>query len=180
MFEKDNYAMLFREPIQVYSLFDDFGKAIYVNTSNDINQVVSQMLLEKQQSYLDQDYIEQLEKNVIYLCEGATQIKFGIFEYLLNGQPILNPDDVFNFVRSKGISYETTQYHWDFVRYGCNGCKVHNQHGQYEKLRNFRLSEAWMEYREDLEYSYQYNQTEFMVSKNFFVRFCCFNPSMVT
>lgn len=163
--------MLFDEAIKVRWLFDKYGKDIYLNASDQINSVVEKALLEKKQRYSGKSYLEQLEKNVVYLSEGSTQVQIGIIEYLINGQPILNPDDIFSFVRGKGMSHQTAQYHWEFVQNGCKGCPVHDQHGNYERLRNFRLSGDWADYLEELKYLYTYNQTTFMVSQNFFIGF---------
>lgn len=134
--------------------------------------VALQYLAEKQAMYQGSSYVEQIEKNAVYLLECSTVFVSTIAEYLCIGKPVLGESHIPFFVRSlRQQGLEMAEWQLAFIRTGCNGCPVHSRHGIWESLRTMRRTASKESYIEELEFTYIYHQMMFMISQTFLEAF---------
>ena len=131
-----------------YHLGLQFGEVVKSNTYSALAQ--------KQQAYSGESFVEQMEKNVIYMDVLTMQMEETAASYLCTGQPLLHPQEVAGYINSTCIlpALKIVPLHLKFIREGCTGCEVHHQHGRYSRLAEIRLSGDRSKYVETLEQSY--------------------------
>jgi hypothetical protein len=166
-------SVIFRNADQVRLFFDQWGNNLSLSLGDQLQASVKGFLSQKQQQYSGSAYLDQLEKNVIYLCEGTHNINLAMATYLVQGKPLLDPSAIPPFVEFIRIeqAQKAMPFHWNFVHEGCNSCLVHNDHQKYMALRCLRLAGMGEGYLEELEFSYQYFQATYMVSQNYLSAF---------
>ena len=88
-------------------------------------------------------------------------------QYLHVGIPILTDEMIGDFVNDVRITrpQETTLLHLGFVRNGCSGCSVHNEHFRYASLREIRKSDSKRKYITRLEQGCRYAQATYLWSQ---------------
>jgi hypothetical protein len=163
----------YREPGQVRLLLDQCGNEIFTKVGEQINSFCSRWLAEKQQSYRGDGYLEQLEKNVIYLQEGTRAVVQAIAHYLFTGEPLLRPEEIQEFDLSVRTtrSLLTTPYHLAYLRNDCTGCPVHDEHYRYLGLRKMRVCGDLVKYIDELEFCCRYFQATYMIGQNYLMAF---------
>jgi tetratricopeptide (TPR) repeat protein len=170
---KISTGITFQEARQVRLLFDQYGKEIAAKLGNQIKSTADQWLIEKQQFYKGEAYLDQIEKNAVYLEEGTLAVNLAIAQYLFQGEPVLGSDEISDFVLYTRVtqSQQTTPFHLNFIRSGCIGCPVHDQHSRYVGWRNMRLSGDWSQYMDELEFSCKYYQATYLMSQQYLTAF---------
>jgi hypothetical protein len=161
------------EIAQVRLLFDRCGSDVIYKNRDQIKSIAEEFVRQKQQEFRGDAYLDQIEKNAIYLREGTYALNRAIVRYLSQGEPILRPEEVADFVLQTRVLQpkQTTIHHLSFLREGCTGCPVHNDHSPYEALRQMRLSGDWSKYIDELEFCCKYFQASYVVSQLYLTAF---------
>lgn len=111
-------------------------------------------LAEKQRSYSGPAYLDQIEKNAVYLSESARLINAASAHYLCVGEPVLSSDEALAYAKCVGIDQarRTATLHLGYVRRGsCPGCEVCADHRRYTAWRDLRQLGDWPRYVEEME-----------------------------
>jgi len=121
---------------------------------------IANTLEEKRSQHLGDEYINQIEKNLIYGCEGTHQICEAIARFLVLGEPRLGPEvEILAYVESwRFKALPVVGRHLAFLRSGCSGCQVHPNHSRYQNLRKLRLSASFDRYFDEIEFCYKFYQ----------------------
>jgi len=162
----------FREEGQVRLLFDQYANAM-VDSVVEAGNKAKEYILEKRRDHRGDAYLDQLEKNSIYLSEGTYALCVAIAQYLAAGTPRLSQNQIMSYVLQTRMTQpqQSTPYHLNFLRQGCAGCPVHKDHGRYAELRELRLSGNQSEYLNELELACKYGQASFTLSQLFLAAF---------
>jgi hypothetical protein len=114
----------------------------------------------KRKQYPSSAYVDQIEKNAVYLYEVTMTINAAIIEYLSQGRPILPREQVPAFVKDTAIMrpQQTMLLHLNFIRHGCSGCQVHEEHTRYIPFPKLLLAGDLANYMKEMEYAYVYFQ----------------------
>lgn len=149
-----------------------FIEMIFVQLDDMVGDSVSSQVYEgledKQRSFNGPAYLDQIEKNAIYLAEGSRALGAAIAHYLCVGEPLLPPEHVGHFVFTTATiqAQHATLLHANYLRTGvCSGCQVHSEHHRYSEWRDLRQSGDWSKYTEEMEFSYVFNQSLFITGK---------------
>jgi len=125
-------------------------------------------LIEKQNNFIGEAYLDQIEKNAIYFYELASVFNLHSSKYLYLGQPILSAEDVEPFLSlQQNMALWTADQQVRIVRYGCSGCDIHDEHSLwvvYQGMRNVGDRPAYIE---ELEFACIQNRVFFMAGKYF-------------
>ncbi len=125
-------------------------------------------LVEKQNNFTEEAYVDQIEKNAVYFYELASICNLGSSRFLYLGQPILSAEEIGPFVSlQRGIALQTSDQQVRFIRYGCSGCDMHDEHGlwaDYQRMRNLGDRSVYIE---ELEFACIRNHVSFMASEYF-------------
>lgn len=116
-----------------------------------LKHFASSYLEEKKQNYDGLAYLEQLEKNYVYLEHCVATLSDHINLFLLGQENAPNTDkinDVLNQIRLSTRSESSA--HMKYLAFGCDGCDYHAGHTRYTKLRGLRLKDI-NAYVEELE-----------------------------
>ena len=131
-----------------------------------------QWLAKKQAQFSGAAYVDQLEKNSVYFRESAVVCDFATAEYLHDGKPLLQLDQVRQFVNNqKALSQATTRDHLKFVREGCGQCGSHWRHPQWQWMKDMRARQDHWAYLELLEYSSIVYCANYTTSEQFLLAF---------
>jgi hypothetical protein len=124
--------------------------------SDIVKSYVYGALAQKQEAFSGQAYLDQLEKNVIYMDVLAMRFRIVTAKYLCMGEPILSLQEIEPYVKSTCVkpALGASFLHLKFIREGCPGCDVHFHHGRYSWMLELRQSGDWSKYLEKLERSY--------------------------
>jgi hypothetical protein len=127
---------------------------------------VANTLKEMRSQHLGDEYINQIEKNLIYGCEGTHQICEAIARFLVLGEPRLGPEvEILAYVESwRFKALPVVGRHLAFLRSGCSGCQVHPDHARYQKLRTLRVSGPFDRYFDEMEFCYKFYQGSCIVA----------------
>lgn len=157
---------------QVRLLFDQYANAMIDNII-ETGVVAEEYVLEKQQRYKGKDYLDQLEKNSVYLTEATDAFCVAIAQYLKVGTPRLPQKKVMGYVLQIRMTQpqQSTPHHLNFLRHGCAGCPVHQGHYRYAKLRELRQSGNRSRYLDELKLVCKYSQASFTLSQLFLTTF---------
>lgn len=135
-----------------YQLHTQLGETIKANCYGS--------LVEKQKKHFGQEYISQLERNVIYLNLLARNFQVATASYLREGRQVIGAEAIENYMDTKCLmpSLEETPFHLAFLNQGCSGCRFHSVHHQYQYLKNFRKTLSLSDYVYELEPRYVYGK----------------------
>lgn len=160
---------ILQNPDQVHLLFDQIGGEIYDKKGKQVKDEVKWWLNSKRQSFSGQAYLDQIEKNAVYLSESTHALCHAITKYLSTGEPIIPRDQVAAYTQYTRInpSQYSQPYHLNYLRNGCMGCPVHSEHKRYAGWRELRLAGNWSTYIEEMEFSYQFFQATCIVSQSY-------------
>lgn len=148
-------------------LLEEIGVQITDAFGNKIAKEAKEGPEEKRRQYPAASYLDQIERNAIYLREGTVSLMMAMVEYLHSGDPILPPERILDFVNMTRVvrPQQTTLLHLNFIRNGCVGCEVHDEHAPYAQLRKMIVAGDFSAYREEMEFSYVYYQGTSMMSQ---------------
>jgi hypothetical protein len=119
-----------------------------------IKEDMADIIKGKRSNFQGNAYTEELEKNVVYLCEVRVYICSAITEFLMNMDARL-PGDA-QMLRSLFANYcNPTNYHLAYIRTDCLGCEVHSEHHRYDALRTLRSAGITHEYTKRVEEWYE-------------------------
>jgi len=125
-------------------------------------------LVEKQNNFTGEAYLDQIEKNAVYFYELASICNLDSSKYLFLGQPILTAEEVEPFVSlRRGIALQIADQQVRFIRYSCSGCDMHDEHSlwaDYQRMRNMGDRRVYVE---ELEFACIRNRVFFMTSEYF-------------
>ena len=125
-------------------------------------------IAEKQSEYTGDIYLEKIENNAVYLSEASFACLDVATEFLCQGKPIIDQQEIQPFVWSiRQNAFEPARMHQEYIRHGCNGCMVHNQHKYYSKLCESRISGSPKNYIEEIEFWCIWYQMKFLILQNF-------------
>jgi len=142
----------------------------YEQISSTVRTTALEWLAEKQRDYKGDAYLDQIERNAVYLGEGTSAVSFASAVYLCEGQPILrSQDEIFHFVfeTRTEMPQAIMPFQVNFIRFGCNGCPVHDQHQRWAGLQRLRRMANRADYIEELEFSCIYYQMTYLVGQSF-------------
>jgi hypothetical protein len=89
---------------QLRLVFDTVVNQLLEQENNFIENQVESWLLSKRQNYSGNNYIDQIERNAVYLTERSAFHRHQIATYLHEGKPTLqNEEDIAKFVEESGI-----------------------------------------------------------------------------
>ncbi len=134
-----------------------------------MQQAVS-WLFEKLELYygLSEMYLEKLEDNAVYLSEASWACLDVAAEYLCKGQPLIPLGEVGIFVWSiRHRAFHPSIRHQRYIRFGCQGCSVHDTHSRYQKLYKMRRNSSRQEYLDELQIWCLYHQLKFLIIQEF-------------
>ena len=136
------------------------------------------MLAQKKNDFLldQENFIRQMEKNIIYSAEGTMDVLKAIGVYIesdyrqLRDQPA---EDIVKFVQNVPAieSRARTEAHLDYLYDKCSGCKYHDQHTEYEDLKTLKVAGDNQQYIDELEFNYIYHQVQNMIVKQYLLVF---------
>jgi hypothetical protein len=132
-----------------------------------IKRSASSYIEEKKQGYAGLAYLEQLEKNYIYLDRCIVALIDHINSYLLGQEnaPIKDKVDVvLNEIRL-GTRSEAAA-HMKYLAFGCDGCDYHADHVRYSKVRDLRLRDM-KAYVEEMEFGCFFYKASLTLSQAF-------------
>lgn len=140
----------------------------YDNMRGELTESAVSYLVSKQMQHSGQAYYDQIEKNVIYLGEGAHFFLLMMTSYLCTGEPLVPASEVPSAAMStRQYALESSSYHLNFVRNGCRACPAHEDHSRWEGLRQLRETAKRDDYIEELEFSCVYYQLKFLITNSF-------------
>jgi len=156
---------------QVRLLFDQVRNQMPPEVDDQIRSMAKEGPELKRQQYSGGAYLDQVEKNAVYLREGTMAVNAAITEYLMHGQPILSPEEIPAFLTYTRVTrpQQTVLLHLNFIRNGCSGCDVHDEHGPYAAFRQLLLTGDSARYIDEMEFSYVYFQASCLVAQQFLV-----------
>jgi hypothetical protein len=130
----------FQSADEVRFLLEQIRNAMPPGLHDQIRTVAIEGPEKKRREYPPSAYLDQIERNAIYLFEGVKAVSAAIVRYLMYGEPILNMDQINPFVTHTSIvgPQQTTLLHVNYLRYGCTGCAVHQEHERYAEYRTLR------------------------------------------
>ncbi|HDD61444.1 MAG TPA: hypothetical protein ENF22_02805 [Chloroflexi bacterium] len=102
-------------------------------------------------------YIDELEREVVYNCEGVYALNEAIAQYLFHGSPDWDGIVVKNFDKKKCQRKinESVDFQLRFLNQGCNGCPYHEYHDRYLNLKGMKDAGEFG-YLEEMEFSSVY------------------------
>lgn len=159
----------FQSPDQVRWLLEEIGVQITEAFGDKIAKEAKEGPEEKRRQYPAASYLDQIERNAIYLREGTVSLMIAMADYLRSGSPMLPPDKILDFVNMTRVvrPQQTTLLHLNFIRNGCAGCEVHDEHAPYAQLRKMIVAGDFAAYTEEMEFSYVYYQGTNMMSQHY-------------
>lgn len=170
--------MLTLDSEQVSLIFDDYINGMPAGMLEKIRNDCLQDLASKKKGYKDRGYSVQLEKNMVYLAESTAFFYFYIALYLHSGEPRLFPADVANYVNDvrKSIIAPSQEITLDILKFIQNNSTDYDRDKQmsnrnWDSIRLLRLSDNVMQYDNELQYSYMFYQTTYVLSQNFLYGF---------
>ena len=127
-----------------------------------VKKQVRSWLREKRRSYSGSAYLDQMERNAIYLFERVRMRNATSAFYLQTGQPTVNnQEQAINYMRALEIeeAQEGARAHIQYVRTGtCPGCSHHGDHHRYAAYRKLRQTGSLSEYLDTVEFDAVYYQ----------------------
>ncbi len=136
----------------------------------ECHRVSLEYLRGKKLNYSGSDYIFQLEKNVVYLCEASRHIARETATYVCYGTPQLAASMVPQYVDGlRAGAIAATRAHQAFLQTGCTGCEYHAGHARWSNLKAKRDRGTLAEYIDELEFCLVWYQDLFQVTQNFAV-----------
>lgn len=152
----------------IHVILANFCGNVYDKFDNIIKSEINSWFKEKRNNYGNEAYQDQLEKNAIYLRELSVNYILTITKFLTNRDSSLIHS---NFDNLRGtiqiLSKEATNYHLNFLRYDCDGCKYHEEHKSYSILKDLRLSNNHEKYIDELEFFCKFYKSYFLMSQIF-------------
>jgi hypothetical protein len=173
------FAKTFSQPGELRVLFDYVANATIEQQGNKIKLVAEEYIQKKRQDYHGSDYLDQIEKNAIYLSEGTLAVSAAILKFLADGRPTLRAEEVNHFVLETRLTHaqEATPFHLKYLRDDCDECPVHSGHLRYQNWRKLRSSGDQSKYIDELEYSCKYYQATYVLAQQFLSSFLL-NPGL--
>lgn len=163
---------------QVRFIFDGYFNAMPQEMMEKIKQGCLQGLNDKKQGFQGDAYLEQLEKNTIYLAEASAAIQLAIARYLSFGEPRLPQANIAGYVkavRENSISpaQEITLQILNYIRNVADEYDTNKQlsNQNWSKARELRLTGNMAKYIDELEFSYVFFQATYVLSQNFLFGF---------
>lgn len=160
--------MLALNTLQLNAVFDLYmNQYIGANGPFALGKQVDQWLEAKRSNYQGHAYVEQLEKNCIYLTESAASIQTYIVRYLRTGEPKLTKDQIHEFVEFTRIVYAqgVTPQILAFI-YGQSDKLLPTASGfQWDKIRFLREEADSAIYIDELEFTCKLSQANSAVSQ---------------
>lgn len=149
-----------------------------VRQKQEHRQAVYDMLAEKRNKYLMQDdqYLQQLEKNVVYGAEGTLDLIRALETYLtgdFNRLRDADADTLAKFVQSIPLleAKERARHHLDYLYARCQACPYHDRHEEYKELKESKETLSEDDYIEELEFNYIYHQLQNKLAKHYVLLF---------
>lgn len=159
---------------QVHGLFvsvqvdlENTGQSDQLNTYPRIDALT--YLAGKQKKFTGDSYIDQIERNAIYLMEGVKVLNQTIAKYLHAGFPVLETHKLEEYILATRVNLprEIAHFQIAYLRAGCMSCPYHDLHYRVDNLRTIRNSGRRDEYIEEIEFAYIYYQTHYILSQGF-------------
>lgn len=134
-----------------------------------VRGVVATSFMEKKRNFSGDAYVQQIEKNAIYLREGTQALILAMVKFMWKGEPRLRPQKVADFVNATRIiaAQQSMPYHLAYLQKGCVTCPVHDEHRFYQGWRNMRLAGDRSAYLNEMEFSYKFYQATYVVAQLF-------------
>lgn len=123
---------------------------------------VSRWLREKRAGFAQDGYLDQMEKNAIYLFLSVAATNAASARYLLGGTPVVsNQHQAMRYARTVGTegALQDARLHLEYVRKGsCRGCAAHEDHHVFSEYRKMRASGDLGTYLDAVEFDAVYRQ----------------------
>ncbi|MDO8734417.1 MAG: hypothetical protein Q7K21_04595 [Elusimicrobiota bacterium] len=163
------YGNIFSNPdAHITNKLDFTGLKILDTYSHNIKKSAVEDLSIKKKFYRDERYLSVLEREYIYFYEGTKSLVKAFANYLIKGEPVCRTaDEIEDFIYfTRSSAKNTVIFHLKYLSDDCNGCPVHDEHGDYKEMKRckYRLS-GTEDYIKTLEESYIEEQTS-----NYFAR----------
>lgn len=127
-----------------------------------------QFIAEKNRDYRGKAYLEQIEKNAIYLGEAFDATSHAMANFLRDGKPRLQPGKIPGYVlQLRGPALDASEYHLNYVRNGCRRCPVHDRHQRWSALYRLKRADDIPKYIEELEFTCIVYQMQFVMAQAF-------------
>lgn len=159
---------LFEDIAQIRTFFDKTGNVLSQRGDQELlRSEVNRYFQTKKQQYAGKAYLDQIEKNAIYLREGTRDMSLEIATYLHKGKPKLKPQDIRKYL--DGLKPTRAQsvvpHHLNYLHGTCRGCKVHREHDEYLSLRDLYLNGELAQYLDEIEFCYQHYQATYIYAR---------------
>lgn len=132
---------------------------------SELKKYLDAYMEEKKQAFTGLAYLEQLEKNYVYLerCVGAMVDHANLF--LLGHEKAPKANDVDSVIDAIRLTTQAeTVAHINYLKLGCTGCKYHENHAQYFQLRKIRLKDT-RAYLDEIEFGCHFFQAKSTLSQ---------------
>jgi len=155
---------------EVRKVFKSEGQSNRLNTYPKKKALTN--LARMQKKFSDREYIDNLEKSVIYYQEVTYALNEVIGNYLHHGSPDWNGLQVKDIAEPavQKILKEIVLCQLRFLNSGCHGCTYHHLHRRIANMKKLR-DEGHPEYLEEIEYSFIFYSIHFELNKIFLGEF---------
>lgn len=140
----------------------DYLFGLLSNQDEMVRRQVESWLREKRRSYSGSAYLDQMERNAIYLFERVRLRNATSVLYLRTGEPVVDSEEqAIQYMRILEIeeAQERARAHTEYVRTGtCSGCAMHQDHQTYSQYVRLRQAGNLSEYLETVEFDAVYYQ----------------------
>lgn len=156
-----------RHEMLVYSGFAGLSIAnVGENNREYLKQVATTYLEEKKKNYSGLAYIEQLDKNYVYLDRSILALADHFIMFLIGKAHAPKKDDVDAALTDIRLSVQDeSAAHMSYLVFGCNGCDHHSDHIIYQSLRELRLKDMTA-YVEEIEFGNYFFQAAQVLSRH--------------
>lgn len=140
----------------------DYLFGLLSNQDGTVRRQVETWLREKRRLYSGSAYLDQMERNAIYLFERIRLRNATCTLYLRTGEPVVDSQEqAIQYMNTLEIeeAQQRARAHTQYVRTGaCSGCAVHDDHQIYSQYLRLRKSGNPSKYLETVEFDAVYYQ----------------------
>lgn len=139
------------EVVELSQFLGHLGDHVRAELGDDVKRDCESWLEEKKRSFSGGEYIDQLEKNLIYFSENWLMALTALTSFIMSDDD-LTPELIDTYLEKEmQLARDSVHFHQQYLTEGCGGCAVHDGHSHYEGIKELKGAGA-EEYIEELEF----------------------------
>ena len=132
---------------------------------SEVKQYLVAYMEEKKQEFSGAVYLEQLEKNYVYLDRCVAAIVNHANRFLLGWEEAPRTNNLESVIDAIRLTtQEESATHISYLKSGCHGCKYHENHALFSELRELRLRDL-RAYLDEIEFGCRFYKAKSMLSQ---------------